>query len=372
MQYCFLDTNIFIHCQDIKDIDWKAELGAAEVCLVIAAVVFEELDVFKDDPRNDRKRNRARRAISFLEAVLDTPDQAVRDGVTIEFAEEMQAYEFGVYNLNSNIGDDGLVACAIRWSQEHSDDELTLISHDSGPRMKARRLDLRVQKLSEKYRLRDQLDAKDKKIHKLTNEIRGLRSSQPRLQLGFADSNGEIVNCVCAEKIVPKDSIVEQLLSRASTRYMKQRVIQTQHVALMFTLQNSGDVMAAEVEISLRIRKQCEIRLIAPANIPVSAVRTFYLITMEFSADRRVRARAIAAHYSRWKLESNEQNVKVLRFRIEKVKPHDSVELDPVYIMLGTQEEELEDIPIEYDILKDSSGPRQGGDLHVTMNQNSS
>lgn len=371
MLYCFLDTNIFIHCQDIKDIDWQSELGVSEICLVIAPVVFEELDVFKDDPRNNRKRNRARSAISFLETVLDSPDQTVRDGVTLEYAEEMPAIEFGIYNLNSINNDDRLVASAICWSQTHVDSELILVSHDSGPRMKAKQREIRAKELSVKYRLKDQLDEKDKKIRKLEDDVLRLRSSQPKLQLGFADSNGEILDFLRAEAMAPKDSIVERLITRALPQTERFRRFLIQFVTLPLTLQNSGDALAVGVEISLRIRSEIETSLIAPANIPVSATRSLYFTITEFSGDPRARARANAVRYGNWKLETDNQNIKLLKFRIEKIKPHDSIDLDPIYIVFGVQNGDLDNFPIEYDIVKDSTGPRQGGDLHIVIDRKS-
>lgn len=194
MLYCFLDTNIFIHCKDIQDIDWKAELGASAVCLVIAPVVFEELDEFKDNHKDDRKRNRARRAINFLESVLDSSDKVMREGVSLGYAEELQSIEFSIYNLNANNNDDRLVASAICWSHKHSDDEIVLVSHDSGPRMKAKRIGLAAKKLSDKCSLPDQRDPRDKEIRELKSQLARIENAQPKLQLGFRDSNGQLIS----------------------------------------------------------------------------------------------------------------------------------------------------------------------------------
>ena len=192
MLYCFLDTNIFIHCQDIKDIDWKSEFGESEVCLVIAPVVFEELDSFKDDPRNSRKRDRARRANKLLETILDSPARLVKDDVHLDESEGLDGYEFGVYNLSPANNDDRLVASMIAWSHEYRDDELILVSHDSGPRRKARRAGLTAKQLSDKYQLPDQLDPRDKKIRELKSKLAKIEDAQPNLHLGFQSKTGSI------------------------------------------------------------------------------------------------------------------------------------------------------------------------------------
>ena len=193
MLYCFLDTNIFIHCQDITNIDWNDELGASEVCLVIAPVVFEELDVFKDDPRNMRKRDRAREAISLLESKLDSKDHIVRKGVTLTYAEGLPHKEFGVYNLAPGNNDDRLVASAIQWTHRHSDNDLILISHDSGPRLKAKQRKMQAKRLSDKYRLPDKLDSRQKEIKRLEKELSELQTKQANLKLGILNQEKEIL-----------------------------------------------------------------------------------------------------------------------------------------------------------------------------------
>ena len=200
MLYCFLDTNIFIHCQDIQNIDWKAELGASQVCLVIAPVVFEELDVFKDDHRNSRKRDRARRAIKLLEATLTSPGQIIREGVSLQYGEELYRMDFGGFNLNPDNKDDRLVASTIRWTHEHTEDEVILVSHDSGPRMKAIRLKLRSMKLSGKYRLLDQVDPLEKENRELRNELLKLQNTLPKLEFGFRHKDGSTTEVLKLER----------------------------------------------------------------------------------------------------------------------------------------------------------------------------
>lgn len=44
MMFALTDTNVFIHYEFFKNVDWAEELGAREVTLVIPPVVLEELD----------------------------------------------------------------------------------------------------------------------------------------------------------------------------------------------------------------------------------------------------------------------------------------------------------------------------------------
>jgi hypothetical protein len=58
--YCFLDTNILIHCQTFDEVDWPGALGVADVCFVLAPVVLKELDKRKNESKHDWIQERAR------------------------------------------------------------------------------------------------------------------------------------------------------------------------------------------------------------------------------------------------------------------------------------------------------------------------
>ena len=252
MLYCFLDTNIFIHWQDIKDIDWLAELGAEKVCLVIAPVVFEELDVFKDDPRNSRKRNRARRTINFLETVLDLPQKLVRNGVTLNYADDMHSIEFGIYGLNFKYNDDRLVASAICWSHKHSDDEISVVSHDSGPRMKAKRVGLTAKKLSEKYCLPDQLDSKDKEIRELKSKLYQIENAQPTLEIEILKSDAQVEGHLHSQVDFSEDYVSKDDTDRlvAAKRNELKKSVKTTHPNRIVggLLSSFGTVTQADIE----------------------------------------------------------------------------------------------------------------------------
>jgi hypothetical protein len=44
----FLDTNIFLHCQPLREIPWRDVLQTDEVMLIATRVVVAELDEQKD------------------------------------------------------------------------------------------------------------------------------------------------------------------------------------------------------------------------------------------------------------------------------------------------------------------------------------
>ena len=59
LAHCFLDTNVFLHFQNIFDtVDWPQVLEAQHVCLMLTTTVMEELNRHKDDAKNPgRQKN---------------------------------------------------------------------------------------------------------------------------------------------------------------------------------------------------------------------------------------------------------------------------------------------------------------------------
>ena len=62
----FVDTNIFIQLRDLATLPWRDLIpDAAEIAIMVARPVVEELDRFKTSPR-DRLRKRSRLALGLL------------------------------------------------------------------------------------------------------------------------------------------------------------------------------------------------------------------------------------------------------------------------------------------------------------------
>jgi hypothetical protein len=45
----FLDTNVFLECKNLEDLDWKNAVGADDIRLVVPMTVVNELDKLKND-----------------------------------------------------------------------------------------------------------------------------------------------------------------------------------------------------------------------------------------------------------------------------------------------------------------------------------
>lgn len=58
MQFLFVDSNIFLQCRPVHELDWDRLVGCEELTLLIPSAVLVELDKHKSDG-NSRRAQRA-------------------------------------------------------------------------------------------------------------------------------------------------------------------------------------------------------------------------------------------------------------------------------------------------------------------------
>ena len=68
--YFFVDTNLFIQCQPLEQLDWSPWRTFEEVRLIVSSPVLREIDHLKTKG-NDRVGRRARAASAMFREMLD-------------------------------------------------------------------------------------------------------------------------------------------------------------------------------------------------------------------------------------------------------------------------------------------------------------
>ncbi|MCY3978653.1 MAG: PIN domain-containing protein [Chloroflexi bacterium] len=210
MLYCFLDTNIFLEFKQIKDIKWLIALGTAEVCLVVTSVVLRELDKHKTGNSN-RLRRRARNTISFFKSLDRRADNEIRPNVTLRFdLTEPKRLTLEKHNLSADVNDDLLIAKALEFRSLQDSEGVAIVTDDTVVQFKAEGYGLDVPVLSEKNRLPHEINPLEQENRELKNELLKLQHSQPKLQLGFRDSDGNLVTFLHAS-----NDFSQSLISKA-------------------------------------------------------------------------------------------------------------------------------------------------------------
>lgn len=191
----FVDTNCFIQLRDLKDLPWNELFPAAmTVVIVVATVVMDELDAKKHD-RNQRVRNRARLALNLINDVsrADGMELALKPGakpkVVLRLSDIGRLDWESLPRLDPTRPDDRLVAEAI---QTECEGPKALLSHDTGPRIRARGCALEALEVPDVWLLPDDADEDSREIARLKRENESLRNRFPRIEASWQVGRAEV------------------------------------------------------------------------------------------------------------------------------------------------------------------------------------
>lgn len=183
----FLDTMIFLHFRQIDEVDWCRELDCEGVELVIAPVVYRQLDRHKDKHPVAALRERAKTAVSKLRSLLRHGSSAnVRDDVTLTFEHADPVIDFAAHRLVKDVEDDQLIASMLQRAHGRPGEEIILVSDDLLLEHKARASGFTAVIPGEANRLPDTPTEEQKRLKQLEAENRRLSHRRPDLKVTFA------------------------------------------------------------------------------------------------------------------------------------------------------------------------------------------
>lgn len=203
--HVFVDTNIFLHYQPIGDIPWKEIVGVKEAIICVAPVVIEELDDKKDSHRLSKIRERARKALQLIESSVGKDDFRIREGVGLQCMGEPEI-SFSEYGLRSDKPDDNLIASVLSLDTETCGTPV-LITGDTGPRIKAGRLNLKCMGLPAEYKAESALSDVEKENRRLQQKIDRLENRLPELDLVFEEDQKH-----CEFQVSEYDPLTEEVI----------------------------------------------------------------------------------------------------------------------------------------------------------------
>jgi predicted ribonuclease YlaK len=182
MKYIFLDTNIFIHFQPYEQIPWQ-KIVEDDYILVIAPIILDELDKHKTNP-NKKIAGRIKNILPKIEKEQTNANSIMNACLSVP-----KDATFDQYNLLRNQQDHALLAAILEFGALNGLENIVFVSHDTGPRMRARQLEIHVIQLDEKYLLPEEESQEEKELKKLRRENIELKNNLPDVVLTF--ENGE-------------------------------------------------------------------------------------------------------------------------------------------------------------------------------------
>lgn len=201
--YLFPDTNLFIQCKPLEQLDWSEWSEFKEVYLIVCRPVQREIDNLKYRGK-DRVAKRARKTYQVFKSVIASAEQTwlVTDaGPRVRLYLESPSLASSDLKdvLDYSKPDDEIVGCLYRFKRENQDKDVRLLTHDAGPMMTAKSLGLEVVAIKEKWLLRPEHNDSEKQIARLKDRIVELEQTEPKFRIWLVDDNGHRVESIHLE-----------------------------------------------------------------------------------------------------------------------------------------------------------------------------
>lgn len=194
--HIFLDTNSFIQLRDLKDLKWPSIVGGAStIILLVSPTIIDELDQQKNGT-NRRRRDRARAALKLIDSASQAEgfrlELSQKAGVTVylAIADDPAPVWSNHPKLDPKRADDRLVAEALT-----HEPAAYLLSHDNGPRIRARLAGLSALAPPDDWLLPPEQTDDQRKMASMQRDLDEARNAKPRLELQLSnqEENGEIL-----------------------------------------------------------------------------------------------------------------------------------------------------------------------------------
>lgn len=218
----FFDTMMFLHYKSPDQLDFGGIFGPPPHTIVIPRITLRELDKHKNTHKSGRIQERARNVLKKIERW--TAGAEVRPGVSAEFVSAMPAVDYAKLGLNPDWSDDLLIAAVLQYKVDHATESVVLVTQDSGPRLTASHLNIRVQTLPDEYRLPQEPDPIELENRELAKTIATLQNARPKLILTFAGSVGSDGHACFTLPLPPasEDEAIAQKLEELRKKWPKQ------------------------------------------------------------------------------------------------------------------------------------------------------
>ncbi len=181
---CFLDTNVFLECKSIFEIDWSLLTNDTEISIYICFTVLDELDKFKTD-QNNRRKKRASNSIKLLSQIFEQnfviSHRQQRFHLDVKMANNYTDEELkGLHGLDISRNDDMIIATIALFNKSTNNNAI-LISHDLGIRLKGKQFFV-CNDVPSEWLLSEEKDGNQKEIEKLRAELLQAQKKEPQIE----------------------------------------------------------------------------------------------------------------------------------------------------------------------------------------------
>ena len=226
--YLFPDTNVFIQCRPLDQLDWSKWKEFSEVHLMVCRPVQREIDNQKTRG-NTRVGNKARSTYTLFRKIIESTQgyelvNSSNPKVKL-FLEGLSRPSPELQDtLDYSKTDDEIVGCLHRFRRENPDSEARLLTDDGGPMMTARALELPYVPVNKDWLLPPENNDSEKENARLRERITQLEKTEPQFRIELVDEEGEPLEQLEIEHIIYdplSDETVKSLMELLTTKFPK-------------------------------------------------------------------------------------------------------------------------------------------------------
>jgi len=208
----FPDTNLFIQCKPLKEIDWSEWSEFSEVQLLVCRPVTREIDDQKNRG-NTRVAQRARSTYRLFGPVAEGRQEflTIRDSAPAVklFLEAVSRTTSGLDDiLDYTKTDDQIVGCLHRYRHDNPEVDARFVTYYRGQILAASALGLPFEVIRETWLLQPEHSELEKENARLKERVSQLESAEPRFKIELVDEIG-----VAVERLTIEHCIYEPLSS---------------------------------------------------------------------------------------------------------------------------------------------------------------
>ena len=224
--YLFPDTNLFIQCRPLEQLDWSEWAEFAEVRLIVCRPVQREIDNQKSRG-NSRVAHRARKTYGTFREILSSESRFKllnNSGPAVRLYLEHPSLPSAELKevLDYSKPDDELVGCLHRFAREHESKDARLLTHDLGPAMTAESHGLPVVFIKDEWILEPENNEGERENSRLRERVAQLEKAEPEFSIKIVDEHGTEINSLSVEYTLYEpltDDEISAFVGRITSRF---------------------------------------------------------------------------------------------------------------------------------------------------------
>jgi rRNA-processing protein FCF1 len=203
-----VDTHLFLHYFQLKDIDWRDLIKADVVKLIVTRTVTQELQKHATLHPSSTIREAADSALRMLNRMADCDEaREIRDGVTVEFKTTGPLLDLSKHGLDKEVADDVVLAHSIELRNAAQDEDIVIVTNDIALKLNAQANGFTVVNVPSKYKRPIEPHPDKKLIAELQRDLEREKSKSPRLKLLFVNGQPSIAFPLRSTKLTDEERL---------------------------------------------------------------------------------------------------------------------------------------------------------------------